>query len=252
MASKQAQPSTSSDNTSATNIDESMAQFENDAWEPYRPFDILRFDQIRSEYTAKHLIVTVPSLKDALFIHHAPHVIDIEIVELYTGDLFRLKCPHPYLIHIWRVQVEGKFWTECGCTVEEKQVGSYLNQILDGFITELVTHKGSGDQMLVSWRSDVLHPLLIRTYNLIHEISILEDPGRILHCKNGLKKRKGNQKKSKKGTVTQKDIQNFYAVDIIGEAFSSGECVALLSCASQVIMKIHNQGGDDGLKHFPV
>ena len=92
-----------------------------------------------------------------------------------TAKIFhRIAIPEAYIIHIWWIQMQAKFWRDTATTESDNRMAIYLSWLIDTFAKEAL--KDNERQLIApGWQSQVLDGILCRTFFHIIEQDVTTD-----------------------------------------------------------------------------
>jgi hypothetical protein len=151
-------------------------------FEKYRFLDLIRYDETPVYYRQRYLIIIKPKKRDRAFRIAQDEMVDLPVLDFDTPNgiaeqpTIILKVPRVYLIHLWRLQVESKFWLDID-DGRGRRLGFHLCRLVDDFVEEwrTVMMGEFADEYFPEWRSATLEPILFRTFHEIHEHDINSD-----------------------------------------------------------------------------
>jgi hypothetical protein len=137
-------------------------------WEIARGGEKCRWDQTPPVYKQSFCINVSPSSEDRAFMTTTKIIKPVQVWDLSNRFGFTLHIPAPYIIHIWWIQLQAKFWLEVNTGKVGMQMGRYLLWLIDRFVGEVIEDSEEGD-LSGDWQSAILHPFLCRTFFHIRE-----------------------------------------------------------------------------------
>jgi hypothetical protein len=170
-------------------------------WEIARHEDQFRYDLTPPSYSKLYCFAIIPRASDRKFQASIKKEVVVSLWDLTKKCFHEVKIPRAYLIHIWWIQMQAKFWLDTAAGPEGRRMANYLTLLIDEFAKE-VLEKNATD----GWRSKVLHGILCRSFYHISEGDVNSDFKVVLLS---TRKRKSN-KHLQIGDIEQKDFNNIY------------------------------------------
>lgn len=192
MPSKKSKPSTAKVATS-TNAP-SM-------WDVARHEDKFRFDLTPQPYSQLYCFAIIPRASDRGFRSSIKTLVKVSLWNVSARCFYRVTIPRAYLIHIWWIQMQAKFWLDNATGPNARKMASYLTLLIDKFAEEVLNKKVTAE-----WHSEVLHGILCRSFYHIDEGDVYSDFKVALRS---ARLRTGNTR-LEIDDIEQKDFQNIY------------------------------------------
>ena len=144
------------------------------AWAIARKEDVFCFNNTPEEYSRKYCINVKPRKEDRSFRSSINTLGKFAVWDVESQSFGVMTFPTAYVIHIWWIQLQAKFWTDTFTGPQGKTMGIYLTWLIDGFVEEVVKDmEASG--MVAGWQSKTLHGILCRTFYHMREEDVMSD-----------------------------------------------------------------------------
>jgi hypothetical protein len=144
------------------------------AWAVARPDDPFRYDKTPKKYSREYCLNIKPTRDDRSFRSSIGKLVHVEVWDIAETLFFDINIPSAYIIHIWWIQMQAKFWMDICEVPGEKTMATYLMWLVDNFVKEAVEDI-ERDVMAGGWRSKALHYILCRTFFHMQEQDPITD-----------------------------------------------------------------------------
>jgi hypothetical protein len=143
-------------------------------WGVARRSDKWRYDKVQESYVGRYCFSIRPSKADRGFRSSVKKMTNVQLWDSNAKSFQVLAVPQAYIIHIWWIQMQAKFWRETAKQKTRARIGVYLTWLVDEFAKE-VLEDNEGRLMVPEWNSQVLHGIICRSFFHIIEEDIRTD-----------------------------------------------------------------------------
>jgi hypothetical protein len=143
-------------------------------WGLARRSDRWRYDTVPESYIGRYCFSIRPNKADRGFRSSVTKMTNVRLWDSNTKSFQVLAVPQAYIIHIWSIQMQAKFWRETAKEPTRARIGVYLTWLIDGFAKE-VLEDNERRVMVPEWNSRVLDGIICRSFFHIIEEDIRTD-----------------------------------------------------------------------------
>src|SRR5882672_9603454 len=105
-------------------------------WELVRGNEGCRWDRTPETYDPRYSVVVAPSSDDRAFCSTEHDTASLRVWDREGHGFISITVPAPYVIHIWWMQLQAKFWLDVNTGEVGMKSGRHLRWLLDTFVEE--------------------------------------------------------------------------------------------------------------------